>query len=207
VGGASDGRLIAVARHAHSQLNLERRVNGDPAVPVALTETGVEEAGRLGLQLACLPVELGVHTRFDRTRRTLALALDGRDVPLREEPLLDDVDVGELEGVSLDEYRAWKEEHTRADRFPAGESLDESALRYAAGFRALLARPERTILVVCHEIPLRYALNAARGSDDLDRPVHAIPNATPYLFDGGALARAAARIEELSSRGRSGAAR
>jgi broad specificity phosphatase PhoE len=193
------GRLFAVARHAHSQLNLEHRVNGDPAVPVALTEQGIEEAGRLGLQLACVPVELGVHTRFGRTRRTIEVALAARDVPLLEEPLLDDVYIGELEGRTVDEYRAWKTEHVRADRFPGGESLDESARRYVAGFQALLARPERTILVVCHEIPLRYALNAARGSHDLDAPVHAIPNATPYLFDDGALTRAVVRIEELTS--------
>jgi probable phosphoglycerate mutase len=172
-------------------------VNGDPAVSVPLTEQGVEEARRLGLQVSCIPVALCVHTRFDRTRRTAEIALEGRDVPMLEEPLLDDVDVGTLEGRTIDQYRAWKDEHVRADRFPGGESLDDSAHRYAAGFRRLLARPEPTVLVVCHEIPMRYALNAARGSDDLDGPVHALPNATPFLFDGDALARAAGRIEEL----------
>ena len=44
---------------------------------------------------------------------------------------------------------------------------------------------------------MRYALNAAAGSTDLDGPAHAIPNATPYLFDDGALSRAAAQIERL----------
>jgi broad specificity phosphatase PhoE len=62
-------------------------------------------------------------------------------------------------------------------------------------------RTERTVLVVCHEIPVRYALNAAAGSHDLDAPAHAIPNATPYLFDEAALERAAARIEEITRSG------
>jgi 2,3-bisphosphoglycerate-dependent phosphoglycerate mutase len=190
--------LYVLARHAHSELNLARRINGDPSVPVGLTAQGREEAARLGRQLANVPIELIVHTRFARTRETAHIARETCiAVPTAEEPLLDDVDVGELEGQTIDEYRAWKDAHTRADRFPGGESLDESALRYAAGFRALLARPERTILVVCHEIPLRYALNAARGSDDLDGPVHAIPNAAPFLFDEDALARAADRIAAL----------
>ena len=61
----------------------------------------------------------------------------------------------------------------------------------------LLERPEQAILVVCHEIPVRYALNAAAGSDELDGPEHRIPNATPYLFDADTLSRAAARIEQL----------
>jgi broad specificity phosphatase PhoE len=190
-------RLFVVCRHAHSQLNLERRVNGDPSVEVALTEQGVEEARRLGVQLAHMALDLCVHTRFGRTRRTAELALEGRSVPFVEEALLDDVYVGELEGSSLDGYRRWKDAHTRADRFPGGESLDESALRYAAGYRGLLERSEQATLVVGHEIPLRYALNAAGGSDDLDWPAHAMPNATPFLFSDDALARAVTRIEAL----------
>jgi broad specificity phosphatase PhoE len=190
-------RLFIFSRHAESTLNLENRVNGDPSVEVPLTENGREAAARLGSQVAGAPVELGVHTRFGRTLETLAIAVRARRIPLAEEPLLDDVDVGDLEGCTLDAYRAWKREHTRSEAFPGGESLDDAARRYALAFRSLLARPERCVLVVCHEIPLRYALNAAAGSDDLDGPAHLILNATPYLFDEASLERAAARIESL----------
>jgi broad specificity phosphatase PhoE len=188
-------RLFIIARHAHSTLNVERRVNGDPSVDVPLTDDGREEARQLGIQVANVPLELCVHTRFGRTRDTAAIALAGRNVPTEVEPLLDDIDVGDLEGRSIDDYRAWKRAHSRADAFPGGESLDDAALRYARGFRAVLARPEERILVVCHEIPLRYALNAAGGSNDLDGPVHELRNATPYLFDESALERAVASIE------------
>ena len=186
-----------MTRHAHSTLNVEGRINGDPSVPVPLTEQGRAEAAQLGHQLAQLPLELCVHTRFARTRETAECILAGRDVDMVEEPLLDDIDVGDLEGETIEDYRAWKRAHTRADAFPGGESLDDVARRYARAFRSLLARSEPSILVVCHEIPIRYALNAAAGSDDLDGPEHAIPNATPYLFDETALERAAGRIEEL----------
>jgi broad specificity phosphatase PhoE len=192
-------RLFVLARHAQSVLNLERRVNGDPALDVPLTEQGVEEARRLGVQVRHLPLAVGVHTRFPRTRRTLELALEGRGVATVEEPLLDDIDVGDLEGRSIDDYRAWKAEHTRADRFPGGESLDESAVRYARGYRRLLELPGEAVLVVLHEIPLRYALNGASGSDRLDAPVRAVPNAEPFLFDEAALERAAVRVEELTA--------
>jgi 2,3-bisphosphoglycerate-dependent phosphoglycerate mutase len=190
-------RLYVLTRHAHSTLNVEGRINGDPAVPVPLTAEGREQAVQLGRQLAELPLDLCVHTRFPRTLETAGCALAGRPVAMTEEPLLDDIDVGDLEGESIAAYRAWKAAHARADPFPGGESLDDAARRYARAFRGLLERAERTILVVCHEIPVRYALNAAAGSDDLDAPEHAIPNATPYLFDETALARAAARIEAL----------
>jgi broad specificity phosphatase PhoE len=190
-------RLFVLLRHAHSTLNAEGRVNGDPRVPVTLTPEGRAEAERLGHQLAQIDFELCVHSRFARTQETADALLLGRDVPRLEEPLLDDVDVGELEGATIEDYRAWKRAHPRDDPFPGGESLDDCARRYARAFRKLLARPERAVLVVCHEIPVRYALNAAAGSDDLDGPEHAIPNATPYLFDEVSLERAAARIEQL----------
>ena len=191
-------RLYVIARHAHSTLNVEQRVNGDPRVDVPLTDDGREEARQLGIQVAHVPLDLCVHTRFARTRDTAAIALTGRDVPMTVEPLLDDIDVGELEGCSIDDYRAWKRVHSRSDPFPGGESLDDAALRYARGFRALLAMPAERVLVVCHEIPLRYALNAAAGSDQLDGPVHDIANATPYLFEPDALARAAETIDALA---------
>ena len=190
-------RLFILTRHAHTTLNVESRVNGDPTVPVPLTEEGRLEAARLGLQLANVPIEICVHSRFPRTRETARIALEGRDIPFLEEPLLDDIDVGGLEGETIAEYRAWKKEHPRSEPFPGGESLDDAARRYARAFTRLLERPETTVLVACHEIPLRYALNAAAGSAELDGPAHIIPNATPYLFDDDALRRAAAHIDEL----------
>ena len=190
-------RIFVLSRHGQSTLNVENKVNGDPMVPVPLTADGRVAATRLGDQVAHLPLDLGVHTRFARTRETLEIALAGRAVPTIEEPLLDDIGIGDLEGCSLDDYRAWKRAHTRSDAFPGGESLDDAARRYARAFRRLLARPEQHVLVVCHEIPVRYALNAAAGSADLDGPAHLIANATPYLFDERALERAADQIDAL----------
>jgi len=190
--------LYVLARHGESTLNFENRINGDPAVPVALTEQGREEARLLGLQVAHVRLEVCICTRFTRTRDTAEIALEGRDVPIEVEPLLDDIDVGDLEGIPLEDYRAWKREHTRRDPFPGGESLDAAARRYAQAFRKLLERAQTSVLVVTHEIPVRYAINAADGSDDLDGPAHQLPNATPYLFDEEALTRAIEGIERLT---------
>ena len=193
-------RVFVLTRHGESELNVTRRVNGDPAVAVALTERGREQARALGEQTAHIGLDACVVTRFGRTQETAEVALDGRPVPVLEEPLLDDIDVGELEGQTVDDYREWKSVHTRADAFPDGESLDDAARRYAAGFRTLLEQPYERILVVCHEIPVRYAVNAAGGSGDLDGPVHDIVNAVPYLFDEPGMRRAVDGIERLVGR-------
>jgi broad specificity phosphatase PhoE len=191
-------RLSILVRHAQSTLNLARRVNGDPRVHVDLTEEGVEQARRLGMQLAQLPIDLCVHTRFERTRRTAAIALEGRGIPFREEPLLDDIDVGLLEGRTIAEYRAWKQAHSCRDLFPGGESLEQAGARYARALARLAVSSADVVLVVCHEIPLRYALNGAAGSGSLDAPVHDVLNATPFLFEVAAIERAAQAIKRMA---------
>ena len=191
-------RLFIITRHAESILNELSLVNGDPSVLVKLTARGVEQAAHLGLQVANLPLDACFHTRFSRTKETAEIALTGRDVHFYEEPMLDDIDVGELEGKPIEVYRTWKRAHTRDDRFPGGESMNDAARRYAAGFARVLAAPYERVLIVCHEIPLRYALNGAAGSDQLDGPVRNLENAIPFLFAEEALARAAKRIAELA---------
>jgi probable phosphoglycerate mutase len=190
--------LYVLTRHGESTLNSENRINGNPDVPVALTEKGRDEARLLGQQIAHIRLDVCICTRFTRTRETAEIALQGRDVPIEIESLLDDINVGDLDGIPLEEYRAWKREHTRLDPFPGGESLDAAARRYAQAFRKLLGRTETSVLVVTHEIPVRYAINAADGSGDLDGPAHQLANATPYLFDKEALARAVEVIERVA---------
>ena len=192
-------RLFVLARHAESVLNHQRLINGDPSVPAPLTEHGREEAALLGLQVRSLSLDVCLHTRFGRTAETAEIAMDGRRVPIVEEALFDDVDIGDLEGATIDEYHAWKREHVRSDRFPGGESLVETALRYAEAYRRLLAAPYRCALVVCHEIPIRYALNVVGDSANLDGPVHTIPNAAPFLVDDAAIEKAAVGIERLAT--------
>jgi probable phosphoglycerate mutase len=188
-------RLLLLARHGQSAFNVDRVVSGDPARDRGLSPLGVEEARELGSQLAGVAIDLCVVSQFPRAQETARLALEGRaGVPWETDPGLNDVRIGELEGHTLDEYRAWKHAHRPSDAFPGGESLQDTARRYAESYRRLLARSEETILCVCHEIPVRYAVNGAAGSDDLDAPVHDIANATPYLFDASALARAAERL-------------
>ena len=60
-----------------------------------------------------------------------------------------------------------------------------------ARYERLLERPEQALLVVCHEIPVRYALNAAGGLGRPRRPraLHPERDAVPVRRD--ALARAA----------------
>ena len=191
-------RLLLLARHGQSLFNVDGVVNGDPLRDRGLSEQGIEEAQTLGTQLAAVTLDLVVVSPFPRAVQTANLALAGRDVPHQEDDDLGDVRIGELEGATLADYRAQPAHDDPTRRFPGGESLNEAALRYAAAFERLLARAEPTILAVCHEIPVRYAVNAAAGSDDLNGPLHLVANAAPYLFDATGLARAVERMRALA---------
>ena len=181
-------RLFLAARHGQSLFNVDKVVNGDPALDRGLSEQGVEEAERLAGQLAALPIGLVAVSPFPRALQTANIALEE----------LGDVRIGELEGKSLDAYRDAPAHANRKERFPGGESLDEAALRYATAFERLLARDEPVTLVVCHEIPVRYLANAAAGSGELNGPLRYVGNAAPYLFDEASLRPAVERIRELA---------
>jgi broad specificity phosphatase PhoE len=191
-------RIFLAARHGQSLFNVDQIVNGDPALDRGLSDQGIEEAERLAGQLAALPLDLVAASPFPRALQTANIALAGRDVPHLVDEELGDVRIGELEGKTLDDYRATPAHHNRKERFPGGESLDEAALRYAGAFERVLARDEPVTLVVCHEIPVRYLVNGADGSDSLDGPLHYVANAAPYLFDEVSLRRAVERMRELA---------
>src|SRR5438105_1015088 len=102
---------ILLARHAESEYSLRGAMNGDPAVAVALTQAGREQALRLGDLLADEPLELCATSEFARTCETADAALAGRDVPRLVLPELNDIRVGSFEGGRLDDYRAWARAH------------------------------------------------------------------------------------------------
>src|SRR2546421_1902874 len=155
-----------LARHGESAFSVRGAMNGDPRVACPLTDRGREEAVRLGRMLAGDELDLCVTSEFERVRETADLALEGREVPRLVLPDLNDIRVGDYEGKQLEEYRAWAKSQTPDTEPPGGgESRAATVRRYVSAYRTILARPERTILVVAHGLPIRYILNAARRED------------------------------------------
>ena len=191
-------RLLLLARHGQSLFNVDGVVNGDPARDRGLSPLGLEEAQRLAGQLAAVRIDACVVSRFERAQQTARIALGPRALELTVDADLDDIRLGELEGRTLEDYRAWKHGRSRDEPFPAGESLNDAARRYADAYERILQRAEEQVLCVCHEIPVRYAVNAASGSNELDAPLHDVANATPYVFDAPGLQRAITRMRALA---------
>jgi broad specificity phosphatase PhoE len=190
--------VFVLARHGQSVLNVAGIVNGDSQRDRGLSQEGIVEARGLGKQISAVAVDVVAVSPFPRAEQTAEVALEGRDVLRVVDNDLGDIRLGELEGATLTRYRAAKPHSDHNVRFPGGESLNEAARRYARAFERLLARSESVTLIVCHEIAVRYCVNAASGSNDLDKPLHNVPNATPYVFDEVGLGRAMTRIRDLA---------
>ena len=167
---------VILARHGESELSVVGTVNGDPAVACALTPTGREQARKLGDLLADSELDVCVTSEFERVRETADLALAGRDVPRLVLAELNDIRFGRFEGGSLAGYRVWAAANDPTVEAPGGgESRAATIARYVRAYRAILARQERTILVIAHGLPIRYVLNA------LDhRPPEPLVDQVPY---------------------------
>jgi broad specificity phosphatase PhoE len=184
-----------LARHGETEFSCRGLTNGDPRVACPLTSRGREEARRLGELLATEPIDLCVTSEFERTRETADHALEGRSVPrlvLRE---LNDIRFGEFEGRALTDYRTWAHAHTPEEEVPGGgESRVETIRRYVDGYRIVLSRPERTILVVAHGLPVRYVLDAVDGTGPVAK-IKQVPYAEPFPVSAAQLTAAVEHLE------------
>ena len=152
-----------MARHGESEFSARQLVNGDPGISCPLTETGRAQARALGEALAREEIDLCAVTEFERVRETAELALAGRDVPFLVVPELNDPRYGEFEGGPLDAYREWIWAQGPLEAPPGGEHRGELAERYARGLRTIAGRPEETVLLVTHSLPLAYLRDASTG--------------------------------------------
>jgi len=186
---------VILARHGESELSLVGTVNGDPAVACTLTATGEEQARSLGERLADVDIDLCVTSEFERATRTANIALAGRHVPRLILPDLNDVRFGRFEGGTLGDYRAWAAENEPTTEAPGGgESRSGTVARYVRAYRTILARQERTILVVAHGLPIRYVLNALEETDPAPL-VEQVDYAEPYRLTPAELKDAVERLE------------
>ncbi|MGN6430545.1 MAG: histidine phosphatase family protein [Gaiellaceae bacterium] len=186
---------VILTRHGESEFSVVGTVNGDPAVACVLTPTGEEQARQLGERLTDVEIDLCATSEFERARQTADLVLAGRDVPRLLMPELNDVRFGEFEGRTLADYRSWAAANEPTTEAPGGgESRAATVARYVRAYRMILSRPEATVLVVAHGLPIRYVLNALEGTAPAPL-VEQVPYAEPYVLDRAQFQRAADLLE------------
>ena len=188
---------LILVRHALAGSNRDGLASC--AVPgEGLIPEGIEQAKALRRAVQSMDISLGVSSELARTRETLAVALEGSDVPTVALPELNEIDFGSFAEGPLASYRAWAAAHPPDEHAPGGgDSRASAAARFARGLRAVLARSEERVLLVWHALALRYVLDAADGlvPAPLITPVE---HAVPQGLDRRAVERAAALLEDWS---------
>ncbi|MDX6514675.1 MAG: 2,3-bisphosphoglycerate-dependent phosphoglycerate mutase [Gaiellaceae bacterium] len=186
---------VILARHGESAYSAQGLVNGDPSVRVPLTEKGRAEARALGEALRDRQIDLCVTSDFERAQETADEALAGRDIPRLVVPELGDIRMGGFEGKTLEAYRAWAHVRPPDEVEPGGgESRVQALQRFLKGYAVVAARPEQTVLVISHGLPILYVLRAAEGHDPAASMGQA-EYAHPYELTGDEFRRALARLE------------
>jgi broad specificity phosphatase PhoE len=187
-------------RHGESVFNTQHRLNGDPTVDNPLSPLGIEQCTQLAATVGSMHWASAWTTRFPRTKQSLGLIAPQLNVETGELAGLDDINVGVFEGRPIDEFRAWRREHGPATPVPGGESMVQAVERYAHGLLFLLEHAPRPALVILHDQPIRYVMNAQAGDDPIRGALRKVPNAVPYPFSAAALELAAHRLDERGDR-------
>jgi len=192
-------RLILV-RHAESEYSAKGLLSGDPRIAVGLTETGREQARRLGVELAEDELDLCVTSEFARTIETAEIAFASRQVPRLVVPELNDHPAGRYEGGPIAAYLEWAHTSMPADLIPGtSESRAAVLARFTRGYALVLDRPEATIVAILHSLPIMYLLEAAVGSDPVAR-LGMLPYAQPCELSRADAEAAVARLERWLER-------
>jgi broad specificity phosphatase PhoE len=183
-----------LVRHAESVFSERGLANGRVDVSCPLSARGVVQARALAGELAD-DIDLCATSELERTRQTADLALADRAVPRMVLPELNDPLYGRYEGGPLASYIAWALANDSAAEPPGGgETRQRLVARYAGGFRRLLERPERTILVVTHSLPVAYVLMVLAGEDPAPR-VPLVEYAKIHALTARELEQAVTRLE------------
>jgi broad specificity phosphatase PhoE len=183
-----------LVRHGESVLGARGLATGKVDVRCPLSERGAAQARALAEDLSGEDIDLCVTSELERARETADIALaqgSVRRIVLAE---LNDPLYGSYEGGPLDSYLEWAHANDSAALPPGGgEARQTLVVRYAAGFRKILDRPESSILVVAHSLPIAYVLMALAGRDPAPR-VPLVEHAKVHAVTAGELAQAIARL-------------
>lgn len=152
-------KRVLFMRHGESEFNIIHRINGNPRVPVALTERGREQARQAALLLRDEGIGAIVSSEFLRARQTAAIAAQVLGLPVVVHRLANEVRTdAHTEGISGREfYELIQSNPTTATIGAGGESFNDVLGRTQRLIDELMYASASTVLVVTHAWTLKSA--------------------------------------------------
>ncbi|MDR1577255.1 MAG: histidine phosphatase family protein [Deltaproteobacteria bacterium] len=162
---------------AMSQIYLVRHGQAAPAGVLAgradfpLTDQGRREVANLGTTLKAIKFDLAWVSPLTRAQQTLAIILGQRLTPIRVEPGLLEISLGQWEGLTKEEIKKnwpshwiWRGKNLPRHPPPGGESLAQLAERVWPVFDRIKQEAMGTTLVVAHQAVNRVILAREWGT-------------------------------------------
>jgi probable phosphoglycerate mutase len=183
---------LLLARHGETDWNRDRRWQGH--APTGLNDTGRGQAKALARELAARPPEAVYSSDLPRSRETAEIVAAELGLPVRLDPRLREVDVGEWSGLTWGEVES---------RFPDGaarrlaggtgwengEAFEAMSARVVAALGEIAAGHEGgRVLVVTHGGPIVAAWLAGGGTLE-ERPSVSNCQVQPLCVEDGRIAR------------------
>lgn len=161
---------LILVRHAETSYNRDGMVQG--RADHELSERGRAQARALARSLAERPVAAVYSSPLKRAVATAEAIAAEHGLPVQVEPGLIEMDVGEMEGLSLAEMREryaeflreWLSPGAPTLRLPGGESLEECRDRVGGVIDRLVERhPDGTVVAVSHNFAILTTLCRVLG--------------------------------------------
>ncbi|MBC8274902.1 MAG: histidine phosphatase family protein, partial [Chloroflexi bacterium] len=162
-------RLILV-RHGETAWNQERRIQGGSS-DVELSELGRKQVERLGLALKETKIDAIYSSPLKRALDTATAIASHHQLTVQVEPDLREMEVGELEGVSIADtginfsqfLLQWRQGQG-LEKLPGGESVADLADRLWATIQSINKKHrQETVVVVSHYFAVVATICKALG--------------------------------------------
>jgi probable phosphoglycerate mutase len=181
--------MLLLVRHGETAWNRERRWQGQQ--DLALNDAGVAQSRAIATRLRDVRVDALYSSDLTRARATADAIAEGRELTVRLDPRLREVDVGSWMGLTSDEagerdpagHARWQAGGTG---WTDGETYPAMAERVVQAVREIAARhgPDDRIVIVAHGGPIRaLAAHAVGLAGDGRLRLAAGPNASLTTID------------------------
>lgn len=165
---------LYIVRHGRTCWNELHKLQG--AADISLNEDGREAARRLGRELKDVSFDMIFSSPLDRAYETACLIRGPRDIPIRRDDRMQEINFGEIEGVLFEDVlssgkpcRFLFSDPEHFEPAPGGESLDDVRRRtedFALSVLEPLYGKAERILVVGHGVVNKGLMCYLEGLDN-----------------------------------------
>ena len=162
---------VFLIRHGATQLSAEDRFAGE--TDIDLSETGRDQARRLGARLSSMPIRAVYASPLRRTLATAGILAESHGLEPIAETGLREIAHGHWEGMSRteveekfpEEYRTWENDPLTFAPDGGETGLAVTARALPALLDIVVANAESQVIVVSHKATIRLLLSMLLGFD------------------------------------------